>query len=306
MRNTGEVTGLVDVTFRVGGSFGPGGNMPEEEKRLYEIGPGTTKDIQVTLFEQPRMMTVNTLVSGNIPSAFSTFLRSAVDINTTEIDEYDRISSQELTLELPGEIIVDNEDPGFHFISHSNESKLKKYIESRKEKSNEVFYDGINPTRSPAVWTPLAHTAFFGGTIRSAMLVRSGDGSNTASWSTVLPGAGFYDVYVYIPMSAMFARGDRGRRSGGGNEPGGQSRGGPGGGRPGGRGPRFADDGTIYHYLISSNEGKDEVEFRLRNIEDGWNKIGTFHFPADTAKIQLSNQTNGRRVFADAVKWVRR
>jgi hypothetical protein len=71
-------------------------------------------------------------------------------------------------------------------------------------------------------------------------------------------------------------------------------------------GPRFADDGTVYHYTISSNEGTDEVEFTLHNIEDGWNKLGSFHFPADTARISLSNRTNGKRVFADAVKWVQR
>jgi hypothetical protein len=78
------------------------------------------------------------------------------------------------------------------------------------------------------------------------------------------------------------------------------------GGDGGGRGPGFADEGYVYNYTISSNEGTDEVAFTLRNIEEGWNKIGAFHFPADTARIELSNQTNGRRVFADAVKWVQR
>ena len=55
-----------------------------------------------------------------------------------------------------------------------------------------------------------------------------------------------------------------------------------------------------------TNEGSEEVEFTLRNPEEGWNKLGAFHFPGDTATIELSNKTNGRRVFADAVKWVRK
>ena len=104
LRNTGKVKGLVDVSFRVAGSFGGGSNT---EQRLYELDPDITKDIQITLFEQPRMMTVNTLISGNIPSTFSAFLRSAEKINTSDVEEYERISDKDLTLDIPGEFVVD-------------------------------------------------------------------------------------------------------------------------------------------------------------------------------------------------------
>jgi hypothetical protein len=296
LRNTGDLKGLVDVTFRIGGRFGGGGGGPEEEKRLYELDPGVTKDIQIILYEQPRMMTVNTLISGNIPSTFSSFLRSPTEISTTDLEEYDRISEKDLSLQLPGEIIIDNEDPAFHHVSVSRESKLKQYFEARKATGEEVMYESINPEWGPPRWTPIAHSGFYGKSIRSAFYTRRGDGNNRASWTTVLPAAGFYDVYVYIPKSAMIARGGRRRRDSDqqGAQP--SQR----------RGLRFADERTVYHYTISSNEGREEVEFPLRNTEDGWNKIGAFHFPADTARIELSNETNGRRVIADAVKWVRR
>ncbi|MBL7110484.1 MAG: ABC transporter permease subunit [Bacteroidales bacterium] len=300
LRNTGEAKGMVDVSLRIAGSFGGGGN---EEKRLYEMDPGVTKDIQIVLFEQPRMMTVNTLVSGNIPSTFSAFLRSAESVRATNTEEYERISDRDLTLQLPGEFLVDNEDPGFHYVSVSNESKLKRYIDSRKTQSSEIFYEQINPYWTPVRWTPYAHSSFYGESVRSALATRSGEGDNVANWTTVLPAAGFYDVYVYIPMSAMFGRPEGRRRDG---DQGGNQQGGPGSGGGRGMGPSFADAGTVYNYTISSNEGVEEIEFPLRNIEDGWNKVGAFHFPADTAKIELSNKTNGKRVFADAVKWVRR
>lgn len=302
LRNTGKVKGLVDVSFRVAGSFGSGGS----EQRLYELDPGITKDIQISLFEQPRMMTVNTLISANIPSTFSTFLRSAEKINRTDTEEYERISDKELTLSVPGEFVVDNEDPGFQHVSMSHDSKLKQFIDARKEQQNEIFYDVVTSGRIPIKWTPVAHSGFYGESVRSALLTRSGEGGNTASWTTILPAAGFYDVYVFIPTSAMLGRPNRGRPGSGG----GQGGGGPGGRSPGqggrGSGPRFADEGNIYYYTISSNEGTEEVEFTLRNPEEGWNKLGAFHFPGDTATIELSNKTNGRRVFADAVKWVRK
>jgi hypothetical protein len=111
-----------------------------------------------------------------------------------------------------------------------------------------------------------------------------------------MPSAGFYDIYVYIPVGAMYKapsgrnRGDESQR----------------GGREGRRGPEFLDKGTEYNYVIRSNEGSEDLKFTLNAPENGWNRLGTFHFPSDSAFISLSNNTNGTRVIADAVKWVAR
>ncbi len=301
--NTGEAKGLVDATFRMPGQFGGpggGGGGMTTEQRLIELDAGVTKDVQFVFYDQPRMLTINTLISGNIPSTFNSFLRSAESVRYADIQEYERISDKPLTLEIDGEYIVDNEDPGFQYVTVSNKSKLKELIESYKKKSEEIEYESINQWWTPSPWITVAHSGFYGEAIRSAVVCGRGSGGNTATWTTILPAAGFYDVYIYVPMTAMLGRPDRNRRErnqgGGGGPPGSGER----------RGPPFADEGYDYHYIISSNEGSEEIEFKLENIEDGWNKLGAFHFPADTARIELSNRTDGRRIFADAVKWVRR
>ncbi|MDT8432788.1 MAG: ABC transporter permease subunit [Bacteroidales bacterium] len=292
--NTGGSSGLIDLTFRMPGQggFGPGGM--DTEQRLYEIGAGRTKDVQLVFYSAPRVLTVNTLLSGNIPSSFSIFLRSATEKSVANLEEYARDAETAVNMYTEGEIVVDNEDRGFSFVSVSNESKVKKFIDSRKEENDRINYHTMNPWWTPATWTPVAHSAMFGQTIRSALVVRSGDGSNTARWHTMMEQAGFYEVHVYIPVSAMLG-GSSGRGRG-------EGRGMGGGGRPGG--PEFADRGTVYHYTVASNEGTEEVEFALDRPEDGWNLLGTFHFPADTAEVTLTNNTNGSRVVADAVKWV--
>jgi ABC-type transport system involved in multi-copper enzyme maturation permease subunit len=294
--NTGGSNGLIDLTFRMPGQggFGPGGM--ETEQRLYEIGAGRTKEVQLVFYTAPRVMTVNTLLSGNIPSSFSVFLRSANEKTVANPQEYARDVETAVNMYTEGEIVVDNEDPGFSFVSVSRESKVKKYIDARKEENDRINYRTMNPWWTPSTWTQVAHSAMFGQTIRSGLVVRSGDGSNTASWCTLMPQAGFYEVYVYIPVSAMFSGSQGGGR--------GEGRGMGGGGRSGG--PEFADKGTVYHYKVASNEGTEEVEFALDRPEDGWNLLGTFHFPADTATVTLTNSTNGSRVVADAVKWVLR
>jgi len=299
--NVGDSRGLVDVTFRImgQGGFGGGGGMTEE-KRVHEVDPGDTRDVQVILYDRPMIMTVNTLISGNIPSSYNHFLRSAKEVENVNLDEYEHRSAKEVSFSYLDEFVVDNEDEGFYFYSVSRESKLKQYIDSRKEKEEGLKYESLNEWWTPSRWTPVAHSAYYGETVRSAMAIRNGDGSNYVSWSRVLPDRGFYDVYVYIPVSAMYKRPSR--RDQGGNNQGGNQ--GQGGGRR--FGPEFADKGADYHYTISSSEGSEKLIFELNNPEDGWNRIGSFYFPADTATVTLSNETDGRRVIADAVKWVKR
>lgn len=294
--NIGGSAGLIDLTFRVPGSGGFDGGGMSTEQRLYELEAGMTKDVQLVFYSQPRMMTVNTVISGNIPSSFSVFLRSPEEKVITDLGEHSEESDIPVNMYNGDEIVVDNEDAGFSYVSVSKESKLKRFIDSRKEATGRINYNAINPWWTPGTWTQVAHSGFYGQTIRSAMAVRSGDGSNKAAWSAALPYAGYYDVYVYIPVSAMY------------RPPSGRSRGEGGGGRGGGgsRGPEFADRGAVYEYTVSSNEGAEAVNYSMDAPEDGWNRLGTFHFPADTATVELTNHTSGSRVIADAVKWVLR
>jgi len=296
--NVGNARGLVDVNFRImgQGGFGGGGDMTEE-KRLYEVEAGETREVQVVLYDRPMMMTVNTLISGNIPSSYNNFLRSAREVTTTNLDEYNHSSDQPVSFSYKDEYVVDNEDEGFSNFSISRESKLKQYIDSRKQEEEGLLYESLNEWWTPSRWTPVAHAAYYGETVRSAMAIRNGDGNNYATWSTRLPEKGFYDVYVYIPVSAMYKRPSR-REQGGGQ--------GQGQNQRRGFGPEFADKGTDYNYTISSSEGTEKVRYELNSPEDGWNRLGSFHFPADSVSIRLTNQTDGRRVIADAVKWVRR
>jgi hypothetical protein len=270
-----------------------------EEKRLYEVEADETREVQVVLYDRPMMMTVNTLISGNIPSSYNHFLRSAREVTTTNLEEYDRRSDHPVSFSYKDEYVVDNEDDGFSSFSISRESKLKQYVDSRKQEEEGLLYESLNEWWTPSRWTPVAHAAYYGETVRSAMAIRNGDGNNHATWSTRLPEKGFYDVYVYIPVSAMYKRPSRRDQGGGGQ--GGQRQ-----GERRGFGPEFADKGTDYNYTISSSEGTEKVMYELNSPEDGWNRLGSFHFPADSVSIRLTNQTDGRRVIADAVKWVRR
>ena len=301
--NLGNARGLVDINFRImgQGGFGGGGGM-SEEKRLYEVEAGETREVQVVLYDRPMMMTINTLISGNIPSSYNNFLRAAREVSTSDLEEYDRSSENPVSFRYKDEYVVDNEDEGFSSFSVSHESKLKQWVDSRKEQDDGLLYESLNEWWTPSKWTPVAHAAYYGETVRSAMAIRRGDGTNYVSWKTLLPEKGFYDFYVHIPVSAMYERPSRREQGSGQGAPGENQGQGPGRGF----GPQFADKGTDYNYTISSSEGSEKVVYELNNPEDGWNRIGSFLLPADSVAVQLSNQTDGRRVIADAIKWVRK
>ena len=211
--NKGNARGIVDITFRImgQGSFGGGGGGMSTEQRLYEIDAGVTREVQVALYDRPMMMTVNTLISGNIPSSYNIFLRAAEEKSSVaDLSEYQRNSDHPVSLAYENEFVVDNEDAGFSCSAVSRESKLKQYIDKHKGGEEEITYGTLSQYMSHSKWHPVSHSSFYGETVRSALCSSKGDGDNKATWKVLLPETGFYDVYVYIPVSAMFSR-PRGR-----------------------------------------------------------------------------------------------
>ncbi|MFC0877546.1 hypothetical protein ACE01N_13175 [Saccharicrinis sp. FJH2] len=287
--NISDVDGILDVDFRMGGGgFGGGSNQSEE--RIYLFKPDETKEIQIMLFDMPRMMMVNTVLSQNIPASYNEFMRSPETNYRIIPEEYAKTVSDPVTLYNDNEYVVDNEDPGFSMEQENTDTRIKQYFDKLKNEE-EPKYGSIEPWRIPHVWRSVAHTAFNGAIIKSAYYTHEGNGERTVTWQKDLPAEGVYDVYVYIPRDAMLGRG-RGRRGGG-----------PGGGG----GPQFEEAGKEYQYFVYNGQDKEEVEFQMNNsTENGWNKLGSFFFQKGTAKIVLTNKTDARRVFADAVKWVKR
>ncbi|MFB6319510.1 hypothetical protein [Saccharicrinis sp. FJH54] len=287
--NISAVDGILDIDFRMGGGgFGGGGDQSEE--RIYLFKPDETKEIQIMLFDMPRLMMVNTVLSQNIPASYNEFMRSPETNYKIIPEEYAHTVSDPVSLYNDNEFVVDNEDSGFSMEQQNTDTRIKQYFDKLKNEE-EPKYGSIDPWRIPHVWRSIAHTAFNGSIIKSAYYTHEGNGERTVTWQKDLPSDGVYDVYVYIPRDAMLGRG-RGRRGGG-----------PGGGG----GPQFEEAGKEYQYFVYAGQDKEEVEFQMNNsTENGWNKLGSFFFPEGTAKIVLTNKTDARRVFADAVKWVKR
>ncbi|MDX2413944.1 MAG: hypothetical protein QNK33_02020, partial [Bacteroidales bacterium] len=60
-----------------------------------------------------------------------------------------------------------------------------------------------------------------------------------------------------------------------------------------------------FHYTIYHKGGAEELTFDTENAENGWNHLGSFYFSSDSAVVEISNQSDGRTVAADAIRWVK-
>lgn len=283
--NFNNVDGMVKFSFMLGegqrggggrGGFMGGGFMQSDpEERIYVIEANQTKEIQIVVNDAPRSVTFNTLLSENIPSSTMMFGMQSEKIDNISAIEYEKVIDSPVSLIDPGELVVDNRDNGFSIYDPALENPLRKWVESRKTKSETEFV-GEGFGQAPSTWSLVANSDYFGKIEHSAMMVRSGDGSKTATWKIELPTAGYYDIYVNLTQQRRF----------------------------GGPGRRNSDPEGSYVYKVFHDDGEEEVSLELKSFENGWNLLGSFYISSDTSTVVLTDKGGAERVVADAVKWV--
>jgi len=277
--NFADTEGIVKVSFRLEGGgrgrgfgFGPGGNDDMVNKLVY-LASHQTKQVTYLLDAEPRMYMINTLTSQNIPQLLMDGLHDIEEDPKAVPYEGEEIVDQPVQTELPGEIIIDNEDPEFEITETDNISFLERLI--LKEEGTNVKYSGMIFWRPPTNWTPVTDTEFYGEYIRSGHYIKSGDGSLKAKWHVPVFEKGYYDVYYHLYKHRGVRR--RGR----------------------------SDEGGEYHFIIHGDDGAEEQSLSIRGADEGWNHLGSYYFSPDTALIELTNKSDSRIVFADAVRLVK-
>jgi len=195
--NYGNVGGIVKYTAMLGGGGSPGfgGGGMETAEYAYFIDAGETHEIQMVFDEQPRMVFLNMLIAKNIPST-STYRRGRDSKAKMEKDmeavAYNRITDDKVTLSIEGEYVVDNTDVGFSVYDPEAKNPIKKIF----KQEDEPEFVGMGFGDAPATWKKTVNSDFYGEFEKSAYMVRAGEGNKIATWSTILPAKGYYDVYA--------------------------------------------------------------------------------------------------------------
>jgi hypothetical protein len=254
--------------------------------KIIVLDPGEAKKIRTILDAQPRELLVNALFAKNIPGEIKLPINEIKKLRnkSTEFKE-EEIAVSIPPINLPGEIIVDNEDPGFDAGKFESVSPLKKILGISNKRNNN--YGEIYFYWAPERWTPVVQSTYYGKYVLSSVYARSGSGDRSVTWTTKLTDPGLYDIYCYIGKAGDAAK----AQSGSGQQPPGEE--------------RSDNNYKDMHYKIYYDEGVEEITVDFGNAEPGWNNLGRYYISHDSAKVEMTNKSTGRIVLADAIKWVK-
>jgi len=261
-----------------------GGSQWEIESTIL-IPPKTTKEVGILLDSQPLILMMDTTISRNVPSTLNVNLWQQRPEEAESFFEGEKSTPyEEGQFDIPGEYIVDNEDPGFA-VAGGGDNRLRTAIRRLFDRSSaETEYLDYNPTNPPGRWTPVILQNFYGTILHTGHMIKVGEGSNKVSWTVNLPESGSYDIYFYNEtMSRGPGRGQRG----------------------GDRGGRRRPTQEEKHFIVHHEDGTEEIAFDIQDSSQGWVLLGTFRLAAGTNTIEQTDKGKGAFLTADAVKWVK-
>ena len=127
-------------------------------------------------------------------------------------------------------------------------------------------------TAGDASWARQEVSESFGKYRRTTARAPGGDGRAKAVFTATLPSAGRWRIDYHLPEASDAFFGARVRHG-------------------------------VYRLTVVASDVEEAVEFDAAAAPWGWNDLGTFALPAGQVSLVVSNETSGRAVFADAVRW---
>lgn len=268
--NDSEYDGIVNVVTRMERWW----SMPPDPSlnKNMRIPAGQTLEIVSVLENQPQEIVLNTIIAENLPCFVTIPIRNIRRENGRVPDTPGYFIVTGSSSQGREEIIVDNEDPLFSISEPSVTGILPKLLDKVDDSS--FKYSGIWWWSAPLEWTLTTNEGFYGKYVRSAYVIRGGDGSKTATWKVPVPEPGHYEIYCW-PFNEQM-RYNRNHLEG------------------------------EYHYKIEYSGEVEDAYVNLKHASEEWEQLGTYYIDSDTVTIVLANDSKLRAITADAVRLVRR
>ncbi len=244
--------------------------------RYFTLPGGAAKEIGFTMDEEPNeYFGIETFLSKNRPNHLSVHLVESAPQRGATIFEGERVLDHPPALIAPDEIIVDNIDPGFQTLPGPEPNLLRRLLHRPDSRDWELM-DEAWWVRPPDRWSLVVNTLFYGLAQKTARIIKAGEGENRVKWTADIPESGEYQLFYYTPdMKSFFFPDSR----------------------------VFAKD---FHFRVITANGAEELNVDLQDASDGWTPLGSFSLPKGKAVVELSDETKGAEIYADAVKWVRK
>jgi len=270
--NNSDYDGIIQYTIHVGGMWNE--DKDKRTNRKIAFKPHETKMLLSLWDEAPRQIVINTLISGNLPSNLYGPVKNIVRESRTVTEVEGDYDMPETSFDNPNEIIVDNEDSLLFVLSKPAFIGVLPQLLDEVDDGGFKYSGRVSWWRPPLQWTATTNAGYHGKYIRSANVIKSGDGSQTATWKVPVPTPGDYELYYWAFNEQL--RWDRHMQG-------------------------------EYHFKIKQGEDEEEDAYvNVRHVNEEWGLVGVYEIKSDTVTIVLSNDSKIRTVTADAVKLIKR
>ena len=273
-RNDEAVPGI--VRLRANAAGGEGKPLTKATGQVVSVGGGEAVEIGLITRGPPEELWLQPVLALN---------RRDVRLPVPEVEEYEVVDAEPFSgfrasdwapRETDG-IVVDDLDEGFSVRYDDEDLGLRVGGGMSGLFVPDADIDQGLPVFSPftatgASWTRQEVSESFGKYRHTTARAPAGDGRATGVFTAELPSAGRWRIDYHLPDASDAFFGARVRHG-------------------------------VYQLSIVASGVDEAVEFDAAVAVWGWNDLGTFELPAGEASVVVSNETSGRAVFADAVRW---
>lgn len=268
--NNSDSEGVIHLSINVNG---PRSQTPDPRlERKITFAPNETKRLVSHWDDAPRWLNVSTLLSENLPSVLFLSVGKVEKQRGGVIEPEGDFAYPFEEHKITDEIIVDNEDSLFSVSAPEVIGLLPKWLDQVADST--FKYAGIGWWGAPLQWTATTNGRYYGKYIRSAVVIKSGKGNQTATWKVPIQEAGRYEAYYYVYKPDELRWNNRAEGE--------------------------------YHFTVQYDKEVEDAYIDLKKSAEGWEPMGVYYLEPGVVTVTLFDECKLRSVTADAVKFVKR
>lgn len=190
---------------------------------------------------------------------------SAADISSRDAEALEGLREVPPDIRSGTRVVSDDLDAGFAIVAEGG----AKPVAQREEKGEADFDQGLPVATGkpvPRSWSRRSNENAWGRYRHTFAYTGAGDGTRRAVMPAQLPAPGIWALEIYMPYLGEEKRGK-------------------------------------WHLEVVSNSGRETLSYDSSAANPGWNRVGQYRLPAGEVRVELTDQTDGRMVIADAVAW---
>jgi ABC-type transport system involved in multi-copper enzyme maturation permease subunit len=270
LRNDEAAPGLARLRYVPAGeeeAGGPRNRSRWQESEPLRVGPGEAVEIGLVLSKPVKELRVAPYLALN-RGEFTVPLPALDEQKTVDVEPFTGVRPSDWQAADAAAIVVDDLDPGFAV--EQDEARTGLRLGAR---GAEATLDGGLPVgnlfQPPREWSRLGLSEAWGKYRHTLAFVRAGTGNQRAVFAAELPRPGPWRLELHMPPESARRRWKLG----------------------------------TFNVTVHDGADSHELRFAADGAEEGWNLLGELEMPAGEARVTVSDESDGRVVLADAIRW---